>query len=468
MPYHGAGPIIRVEERHAGLQLRERDMSGHRRWVVLGSAVYIGILAVVAGGLTLLYRDSRERLDEALGQRLSAVASTAVYLVEGDSLLAWAFDPEPSVDFLWLASRLEQIQRDNDLAELSLCDPDAYVLISASGRLARGDRDVFWDLDRPAVDQAREGFPAVSKLYRIGAVYQKSAHAPVFDSRGDVAGVLTVEGNVDFFDSLATLRHGALVTIITVVAFLTLLSLLLLRVNRSLARYRASLLQQESLAAMGRMTAGIAHEIRNPLGIIRGTGQHLARVLEQHGIADEAVTFIPEEVDRLDRILTGYLAFGSDAAGVAETVDLSAVVHRTVRLVASDLEVTGVTVALGSLPVAWVRVDPRRLQQVLLNLLLNARDAMPDGGEVSVAVSSERGRHIATVSDRGTGMAPLALSHAFEPFWTSKEKGGGLGLAVSRRLMREAAGDLDLADRPDPPGAVATLWLPSEPPPEGA
>ena len=233
------------------------------------------------------------------------------------------------------------------------------------------------------------------------------------------------------------------------------------RLNRSLQRARAQALQQENLAAMGRMTAGIAHEIRNPLGIIRGAGQHLQRRLQETGIEDEVAGFIPEEVDRLDRILAGYLALGSDRASAPEAVDLSQLVRRSVQLVRSELAAAGCTVHLNEpLPAVQLRGDPRRLQQVLLNLLLNARDAMPAGGEVAVELARTDRQARITVTDSGEGLQDRDSRRAFEPFWTSKEKGSGLGLAVARRIAGEHGGELELANRGDAPGAVATLQLP--------
>ncbi len=436
-------------------------VNGRRRWMLWAVGAYAGILVVVVAGLLLLYRGARDRLDDALGMRLQGVATTAAQLVDGDRIVDWSFDPVSSTDLLWLTSRLEVIHRDNDLAEIALCDTAAFVLVSTSKRVAWGDQNVFWDTDRGAVDVASKGFPAVSRLYRSGRLFQKSAHAPIVDRHGNVVAVLTVEGNADFFDALATLRQGALATSAAVLVFLAVMGWVLWRIHRSLERAREDLARQEKLAAMGRMTAGIAHEIRNPLGIIRGAGQHLQRLLRDHGIEDETAAFIPEEVDRLDRILTGYLDFGADSDGKTETFDLPPLIRRTVQLLDAELGETGVTVEIETPSCATPCVgDPRRLQQVLMNLLLNARDAMPGGGEISMAVTAPGETLQVSVSDRGAGLGDTPVEKLFEPFWTSKTQGSGLGLAVSRQIVREHGGELTLADRTDGPGCVAVITLP--------
>jgi len=100
------------------------------------------------------------------------------------------------------------------------------------------------------------------------------------------------------------------------------------------------------------------------------------------------------------------------------------------------------------------------LQQVLLNLLLNARDAMPEGGRIVVALRADGGEAILNVIDEGSGLGDTEGAKLFEPFWTTKTKGSGLGLSVSRRIAMEFGGRLDLADRDDRQGAIATLRLP--------
>ena len=443
-------------------------MTGRRRWYAWAAVAYLVIIVVVVLGLLGLYRASRNRLDEALGDRLLGVAGSLAVMIDADRVFNYTVgDSSAAVYLELLGADFLQLARAGDLAEITLCDPDGVVLASSSGNLVPGQANGFWELDRPAVELALGGVPAATGLYRLQSTFQKSAHVPLFKEDallgdGFVAGIITVSGNPDFFDSLDRLRKGALLTGAAVLVVLVLMGMILHSADRSLERYRASLLQQENLAAMGRMTAGIAHEIRNPLGIIRGAGQHLQRVLAAAGIEDEVADFIPAEVDRLDNILGGYLAFGSGAPAVAETFDPAPVVRRSVDLLAEDLAVTGVEIETDLAEDLAVRGDPRRLQQVLLNLLLNARDAMAAAGKVTVTLAEERDRVVLRIRDRGRGLDGLAPDRLFEPFYTTKEKGSGLGLALSRQIVEEMGGTLELERAPDGIGAVAVIDLPRQ------
>jgi signal transduction histidine kinase len=418
----------------------------------------LAIVLAVAWGLLRLYGASRDRLDEAMGQRLLAVAQATA--AGTDARRAFALSLADTGAAAWadsLGRRYEALAGLAELAEISLSDPEGRVLVSTSINLPPGAPHDWWSLDRAAVELACAGTGAASRLYRLQSTYQKSAHAPVvledpLLGAGTVVAVVTVSGSPAFFDALAT---GAAVLLVLLAG-----GVVLYRQTVAVDRARASLARQETLAAMGRMTAGIAHEIRNPLGIIRGAGEHLQRVLRDQGVQDETADWIPQEVDRLDRILSGYLAFGRDDAAAREVFDLTDAVRRGAGLLRGELARSGVDLVLpaGPAPLA-VLGDPRRLQQVVLNLLLNARDAMPEGGTVAVDLLAEGDRAVVTVSDTGGGLGgdPERL---FAPFHTTREKGSGLGLALSRRIVEDMGGSLDLADRRDGPGAVARISLP--------
>lgn len=455
-----------------------------RRWLAWAALAYASILLAVFLGLNYLYVGARQKLDDAMGQRLLGVARSVALMCDGERVFLATLGDSTGLDYLDdLSAVCDTIRQSESLAEITLSDPaDESVLMSTSRALRRGDHNDFLALDPDAVASASGGVAAVGPLYRdprLPGSFQKSAHAPVINYSAEGAyqvGVLTVSGSPDFFSALGRLRNAAWLTAAVVLVVLAALGVVLQRIHVALARYRASVMRQENLAAMGRMTAGIAHEIRNPLGIIRGAGQHLERVLGEAGIQDEVAGFIPEEVDRLDRILTGYLAFGAGQEAPPEDFDLGDCLRRSARLAAGELQKQGAELDLAGVESGLtVRGDPRRLQQVFLNLLFNARDAMPAGGCIRLAIAAEPGasRVVVTVTDEGTGLGGVDRQRLFEPFWTTREKGSGLGLAMSRRIVEDMGGTLDLRDRPDRrdyPGArgaqaVIALPLPAAPSP---
>jgi two-component system sensor histidine kinase HydH len=453
-------------------------MTAGRRWLPWAALSYAAILLAVFLGLRHLYDGSRQKLDEAMGQRLMGVARSVAALCDGEQVMLATLADSTGLAYLdEFAAVCAGLQQAESLAEITLSDPiDGTVLMSTSAALRAGEPDAFLALDPGAVAAARGGVSAAGPLYRAPhspGTFQKSAHAPVFHYSAEgpyPVGLLTVSGSPDFFAALERLRRAAWLTAAVVLAVLAGLGVILQRILVALERTRESVRRQENLAAMGRMTAGIAHEIRNPLGIIRGAGQHLERVLADAGIRDEVAAFIPEEVDRLDRILSGYLAFGTDQAAPVEDFALAPCLRRGVRLMADELLAAGVDVQGPDGGDDFrVRGDPRRLQQVCLNLLLNARDAMPRGGRVSLALalSPDGSQVIVTVTDEGSGLGGVDRQRLFEPFWTTREKGSGLGLAISKRIVEDMGGTLELRDRSDRRGAEARLCLPRLPEPEG-
>ncbi|MGE5756274.1 MAG: two-component system sensor histidine kinase NtrB, partial [Planctomycetaceae bacterium] len=225
-------------------------------------------------------------------------------------------------------------------------------------------------------------------------------------------------------------------------------------------RLQTELRRSERLAALGKLLAGVAHEVRNPLAGIRSTVQ-----LWQRGIGPDAESFadLLAEVDRVEEIVARLLHFSRADAQELVPGDLNAVVGEVARLTRGPADAQGVDLELDLDPaLPTVAMAPPALVQVLRNLTTNALQAMPDGGTLRLATRHDpaRGAVEASVADTGPGLPPDVLAHLFEPFYTTKAGGTGLGLAIAREIALAHRGELRARSRPGKPGAVFTLALP--------
>jgi signal transduction histidine kinase len=287
----------------------------------------------------------------------------------------------------------------------------------------------------------------------------KAGYAPVEDWSGEVRAVLGVTAGADFFERVPALRRTLLGISFGGVAVVLVLGVFLFGLTRRLARTEAALARSETLSAMGMMAAGVAHEIRNPLAIIAGTAERL-RKSHAEIASDPLFGFIPEEVERLNGIVEGYLRFARDEPLSVAECDLAKLVERSARHLAETLTAAQVRIRIsGSEAPLPVPGDPQRLQQVFLNLLLNASQAMPNGGEITVTLAREEKRALVRVADTGPGFGREQLKGAFQPFYTTKETGSGLGLAMVKRIVEGHGGIVRLANRAEG-GALVTIELP--------
>ena len=209
---------------------------------------------------------------------------------------------------------------------------------------------------------------------------------------------------------------------------------------RSLASHQAELIRSQKLASIGRLCAGVAHEINGPIGIILG----YARVIRKEGPDEEALSAIEDEARQCQRIIQALLDMSRQELPPAVEVDVAQLAREgTERLrTAGMLGGRGVTVVAGRSVLAYG--DEAKLRQVVLNVLTNAVEATSAGGTIEVAVVEEDGRVNLSVKDDGCGLTASAREHLFEPFYTTKVQGTGLGLAISRAIVEAHRGELTI------------------------
>ncbi len=432
------------------------------RWMILAIVI---VAAAILSTDWYYYTITREHLNAEFGRRLESVASTAALLLAQETELdsnAVNFESIPEKTTAALSSLSERYS----ISNIMVLREDGTVLYSQNSYLIPpGERYPMWNMDYPAIVKALEGNPTSTDLYRSSdGEYMKAGYAPL-SSRGTTAETaVTVEASPAFLEGLAEMRDIlALITLISA-AGVILFIIFALKATGALIKARESLSRSETLATMGRMAAGIAHEIRNPLFIIRSGAERLK--VDHPDEADEIDLYIIEEVDRLDASLTEYLSFSMDRSLEKQNIDLSGILDKSVQLVEKTTQRKDVQISRGyQVPSAPFKGEGKRLLQAFINLLINSCQAVGDKGRIEIGLGREGGKYRIVFTDDGPGIPENSLDKVFEPFYTTKTSGSGLGLSIVRKVIEEHGGTIAIESGKDSETSVI-IELPCQEAPE--
>jgi signal transduction histidine kinase len=225
-------------------------------------------------------------------------------------------------------------------------------------------------------------------------------------------------------------------------------------------RLEAELRREDRFRSMGRVVAGLAHEIRNPLNSIRLTARVIERRLQNNPATKDQIEMIIAEIDRLDALLKSLLLFREEEPRAIRTQPLLPIIERSLAVIQAHAQERGVTVRLEQPAQSEASVDSDQLQQAVMNLLLNAVDASGPGGVVSVRMQTVDNHIDIAVEDSGPGLSAESQDQVFEAFYTTKPGGTGLGLAVTKTVLEKMGASIQASNHTN--GAIFTIQLPRE------
>jgi signal transduction histidine kinase len=230
---------------------------------------------------------------------------------------------------------------------------------------------------------------------------------------------------------------------------------------KNIQRQQQEMLRAEQLSAVGQLAASVAHEVRNPLTSVKLLVEAAYRSQERRPLSDEDLGVIYQEIERLEKTVQSFLDFARPLALHRQVGDLREVIHQAVDLVRARARQIGAAIEV-NVPDAPACADVDRGQwcTVLVNLFINALDAMPRGGRLEVVLTADDEELELSVCDSGGGIPPAMLGRLFRPFASTKETGTGLGLSICKRIVEEHGGTIQGANRPAG-GACFTLTLPA-------
>jgi signal transduction histidine kinase len=274
--------------------------------------------------------------------------------------------------------------------------------------------------------------------------------------------------------SLASLRGILIASVVLLLALVAAMGWVIYRdtiapLRTKLVQSQTLLERQQKLATLGTLAAGIAHEIRNPLTSLKARLYTLEKHLQVVPAARKDTDIINAEISRLERIVQDVLSFARPSDPKLETIAADTVIREVQGLMSPNLESRGVELVVESNPELLIRADSGHLKQVLVNLVRNAVEAIDGAGTITLRTHAARapfsGREadavILEVSDTGNGISPEAEKRLFDPFFSTKETGTGLGLPIAARIIEKHGGMLQYRTRPDH-GTTFGVVLPRE------
>jgi len=235
----------------------------------------------------------------------------------------------------------------------------------------------------------------------------------------------------------------------------------LIKKRNKLEETYKELAKQERMAEIGNFSMMIAHELKNPLGIIKGSVDIITKEGVKTKVRRTMVGYIQDEVKRLNRLVEDFLSFARPNPAHKSLVDINQVISKMVNLTPlpeSKEKKISLKVEL-SKEITEINLDEHQIYQALLNLINNAIQAIPKEGEITLKTEKSRNGILITIMDTGIGIPDKEKEKVFEPFFTKKERGTGLGLAVVKKIIENHQGEIKITDR-EGAGTVFSLWLP--------
>lgn len=422
--------------------------TGKRAGLLLGWAFSMIMAGALVVGAVVAYAFIKAGYEDQLERRLKAYASTSASAFNASSLET--IDGPDDEILGSFSERLKRHQKASGVRRAAVLRRDGTLIFDTAGGTF-GARDYEFAADANELERCFDEGPVATIVYedQDGTVF-RNAFAPVVSRDGVTSNfAVAVELEADYLEKLSYVRLTMIFTVLGVFV-VTLGAALLL--TRAWNRLQRDLARQTRLAEQAQFSAGMAHQIKNPLAALRGYIELLARSLSepsQKQIADKLVS----ETTALDRVVRDFLQFSRGAHGSVERLTLAQAL-RPVLDAARTAGGDAVKVLEPDLPSVEIEVDSTALREAISNVVVNAAEALSEkGGEIRIRAGANGRLVTLEVEDNGPGIPDEVRARMFQPFVTGKADGTGLGLPIARRLLRDMGGGLELV-RTGPTGTM--------------
>ena len=418
-------------------------------------------------GSWLFLRQMGNYLEKELEKRLIAIANISTKNIDTDYIqdLTSANGRELESLLIQLALRDLIYDQEFEIESAYIIDKNQHVLIDAlqNKDATTPSERTYLKQDSSAIELAWMGKITASDIHIFEGNKFKNIYAPIGNELyDDIPALLVLEANANFFEILTIFKQSLIIGGLISIGLIILFSFFISWMITLLIGTHETLRKSEKFAAMGQMAASMAHEIRNPLGIIKGTADVLKEKYGSKTEKDDLFDYISAEVLRLNHLVNNFLSFAREPKLNLKETDLFQITEKAVSAIKREDLGQNITIKITNENIPPFLFDGDAVQQVLFNMLINSIQAFEKRGDIQINIQQKTIKHKPfarlIISDNGPGIQGDA-DKIFEPFYSTKSTGSGLGLPISKQIIKKHGGKIEV-ESIENTGASFHIYLP--------
>jgi signal transduction histidine kinase len=376
---------------------------------------------------------------DQLRQQLNHLGAVSTKLINAEDLYNLYPGQETSPTALYYQQLLYETKQSGNLETILILSVDGTLLVDYRINYLIGDSLKALPFNQVKFNEALSGKIPEPELIHNRGEYFLTAYTPIVNALiGDVTGILIIESPAAFFSTLRYFKTGIIYFGLGGLLIIMVFAAIILIAIRQLFKTERILLQQERLAQLGQMAAMVAHEIRNPLSIIKGSADVLKKKYASED--EELFSYIPEEINRLNRLVNDFLQFARPRKLNLKKLDP----NELIKSIVFQMNDSNIVLELMENP-PKVSIETDAFKQVILNILENAEKSSGMDKKVIIRtfLNTENSKNfLIQIKDNGSGMDESELKEVFKPFYSTRASGSGLGLSITKQLIVEMNGKI--------------------------
>ncbi|MBI4650401.1 GHKL domain-containing protein [Candidatus Desantisbacteria bacterium] len=414
-----------------------KDKKKKKRLKIVIVSILLG-LVIFNFSTWAIYFYMRKTLDNEIGNRLLNIGKVA--LLKIDSKIFTDKKEETNIEIKLIKNYFKKIIATGNIEDIYIVDKNYNVVLEPKDEWIKNISHSYIEKDKNILKNVWIGKEIFTEIYEIKGSYFKNAYLPIIDNN-TISYLLCLEASAETLKIVENLKLVLFSTSFISIFFAGIFAFYLGKTLQDFAKMEEELRIREKFALMGQVSANVAHEIRNPLGIIKGAGE----ILKKRYKEEDLVQYVNEEIERINHLINEFLTLSKDIVLNKQNVDINSLITSIINHIPVNEKIKIIPQLKENIP--EIEADSEKLRQVFLNIIINAIESIKDKGEVIITSCVDKKNVIVIISDTGAGIEKDNIKKIFLPFFTTKQSGIGVGLSTAQAIIQAHGGDMEVESK---------------------